>query len=56
MDQAEKVVKYLKEKGIRVQSSCFPPNWTGGVEEYNIYFEQRRAELLERQGWVKKIQ
>jgi len=50
----ERVESYLKEKGIKVQSSCYPDDWQGPAE-YNVYFEQRRAELLERQGWVKKV-
>ena len=50
----ERVESYLREKGIKVQSSCYPDDWKGPAE-YNVYFEQRRAELLERQGWVKKV-
>ncbi len=49
----ERVENYLREKGIRVQSSCYPDDWQGSAE-YNVYFEQRRAELLEIQGWVRK--
>jgi hypothetical protein len=55
MDPSECVLKYFKEKGIKIQSSCFPENWTGGVAEYNIYYEQRRNEILEKQGYVKQI-
>jgi hypothetical protein len=49
----ERVENYLREKGIKVRSSCYPDDWQGPAE-YNVYFEQRRAELLEKQGWVRK--
>jgi hypothetical protein len=50
----ERVEKYLKDKGIQIQSSYFPDNWVG-PSAYNAYFDERRAELLERQGWTRKI-
>jgi hypothetical protein len=49
----EQVKNYLKEKNIQVQSSYFPDSWDG-PSTYNVYFDERRAELLERQGWVRK--
>ena len=44
----EQVEAYHKQKGIKVISS-YPDNWLG-PDEYNVFFDSRRDELLELRG------